>query len=78
MSDRETTPASLSLMWNNSLANVVCPQQLEEDLPLLPNRSEPKSSEEKLSAVLERLPFSSLLGRYPLGQATVFKGSPVF
>lgn len=32
MSDRETTPASLSLMWNNSLANVVCPQQLEEDL----------------------------------------------
>lgn len=33
MSDRETTPTSLSLMWNNSLANVVCPQQSEEDPP---------------------------------------------
>lgn len=36
MSDRETTPASLLLMWNNSLANVVCPQQLEEDPPPRP------------------------------------------
>lgn len=32
----ETTPASLPLMWNNSLANVVCRQQLEEDPPPTP------------------------------------------
>lgn len=33
MSDGETTPSSLLLMWNNSLANVVCPQRLERDPP---------------------------------------------
>lgn len=66
MSDRETTPASLSLMWNNSLANVVCPQQLEEDPPPRPP-TDPSDKAQKKNGLQfwKGTPSSSLLEMSP-------------
>ena len=66
MSDEETTPTSLLLMWNNSLANVVCPQQSEEDPPptRLSNKAQKKNGKNGLR-FWKGTPSSSLLEMSP-------------